>query len=153
MTASLAGIKTCFWTLHITWKVSSPPLSIWSLSFLQCDIIRFEYYIKINLWRWLFFQEWYYETMLLQHGHNYGDGIWSIQLWSFKFECGQISYICACNTKMILNNVRERTWMMFAFTPKHHLIMYVSLKILFCIDRIISNNEMTFGQIGGAGKS
>ena len=61
--------------------------------FLQCDIIRFEYYIKINLWRWLFFQEWYYETMLRQHGHNYGDGIWSIRLWSVKFECDQISYL------------------------------------------------------------
>ena len=149
MTASLAGIKTCFWTLHITWKVSSP-LSLFDLSFLQCDIIRFEYYIKINqLWRWLFFQEWYCETMLRQHGHNYGDGIWSIRLWSLKFECAQISYICACNTNMILNNVRERTWI-FRFYPK---TSFASLKILFCIDRIISNNEMTFGQIGGAGKS
>ena len=56
---------------------------------------------------------------------------------------------------MILNNVRERSMFMndVRFYPQHHLIMYVSLKILFCIDRIISNNEMTFGQIGGAGKS
>jgi hypothetical protein len=25
--------------------------------------------------------------MPLQHGHNYGDGIWSIRLWSLKFGC------------------------------------------------------------------
>ena len=31
--------------------------------------------------------------MLRQHGHNYGDGIWSIRLWSVKFECDQISYL------------------------------------------------------------